>query len=162
MIFKTAASALEGARSLVRQASAQVREALPSLDASEQVTLGYMLWDLGKQVSAALDPIKQSLREQASKEATKRPTTVTFSGHDDLACQVVFSRETIKVPASNMATLKDLLGDRFPALFRETISYKPAPNFQEALSALPEDVQRKVLQLVQVVESTPRVGFLKR
>jgi len=128
----------------------------------ECIQIGQVLWDLSKLSSESLKPIKECLRKEALRATSGKPGCVRLDA-PGARCTVTVPATQVQInPGSNIAALKELLGeDLFGDLFEEIpVSYRPRKNFRQQVSKLKEPKQIKAaLEAVLVTEDLPRVSF---
>jgi hypothetical protein len=128
------------------------------LSLKDQVEVGQLLWRITRQARRALEPVKDSLRD----EALQRRRGV--SGRQFLHGRQSNSRCTVRIPQPRVVLregvtlqqVRETLGDKFSLLFEE--SAVPRSTFAEEAGQHPELLQALTV-LVDTKSDPPRVTF---
>jgi hypothetical protein len=144
---------------LEAKASQLAAQAPASAPTEEIVNLGHALTSLVKQANEALGPLKVRLRELALTDSQGKPGPYYYPGEDGKRCVVVIPKQTVSVRNdADMAAVQDDLGARFSAYFDTKTTYTARKDFHNTVSSNPTEAA-KVLPLIDIKDSTPRVSF---
>jgi len=152
---------LRGLLTLLEEHTAGIHDEVSNggLDVEAAVTVGRLLTLIVKQANAALDPLKESLREATITQTGGSPGHVTFKGAEGASCIVVIPQPTLTLRKdADVSKIKAALGDRFSDYFSETVVYAPQKDFRKVATAHPQEAIT-VMPAVDIIEGTPRVSF---
>jgi len=137
-----------------------IRAVLPQMDIEAQVEVGQKLWEISRQATAALDPIKGALRDEAVKQRGGVSGPIQFDSPDGSRCTVSIPAPSLGVrKGADMGFLKALLGAQFDALFETVVVYKPKSDIRTKTALLSDPHQQAILEAVDVNPGTPKVFF---
>lgn len=117
------------------------------------------------QANEALEPLKERLRFIAS-EKTENPVILTgLSRKGEIlgTVMVTFPERQVKLAKdADLDTLRSLLGDSFDDYFETTVTVKPRKELPKILAPELKTASlraKEILEAVEYVDPTPRVGF---
>jgi hypothetical protein len=155
-------TAIKAALEQVERAVEESQRALSAGDLSlkDQVEIGQAAWRIAQRAQEVIDPLKASLRAEASQRLQGGPGRQFLSGRSrGSRCTVVIPTPFNKLrPDVNLRALWETLGPDFDTFFRFEVS--PRPEFAERATERPDLLQT----LAAVVDNdpapaTPRVTF---
>lgn len=138
----------------------QLRPGTTQKSISEQVEIGQLLWTLVRMANATLDPIKDTLRGTALKHRNNQPGSHTLDAPDGSRCTVTIPQPSVGLRKdADLDSLKATLGSNFDLLFETHVSYKPRKDLKVKVAVLPQPHQHAVLEVIDILNGTPRVSF---
>jgi hypothetical protein len=119
------------------------------------------LASLYNEISRAIDPIKERLREDGMKQGGEPGSSVSIDADGGGRVVVTFPKRSLKMAkGADAEGLRAALGDRFDAYFETKTSYAPRKNLEYGLKTASTDAERDlVMRAVETHTPTPRVGF---
>jgi len=127
------------------------------LSTEEQVKVGVGLDTIVKLATKDLESIKVALRQKALHQNNQQAGTVDIKPG---VCLVRIPSATVAVKKNfNMSKLKDNLGQAFPTVFSEIISFKPQTDFQEAVSQCTAEQKAEIMGAIELQDNSPQVFF---
>ncbi len=137
---------------------AQTKLGANTLSLKDQVEVGQLLWRIARAAQESLDPIKDSLRQEALHRQRGRPGRQFLSGRSRTSrCTVVVPQPEVKLRAgADVDALRQALGNDFLSFF--TLVVAPRREFAERAEERPELVQ-VLAKAVDTVSEKPRVSF---
>lgn len=136
-----------------------------SLTPARVAGLALELSSVYAQVTEALEPLKEQLREIASTSG-ENPSIIdglSLDGEILGTVMVTFPDKQVKLARNaNIEALKELLGDSFSDYFETAVTYKPKKDLPQILAPdlkMSSTRTRAILEAVEYSEPTPRVGF---
>lgn len=128
------------------------------LTKAEQVELGNLLWKLSAEAQELLDPLKQTLREEAHKILSGKTGAVDFKGSNGSSCRVTIPRTQLRLAkTAKIAALRDALGESFDECFGEEVKHVPKKAALER--ELKRGGQPTLLEAIEMFSPNPRVQF---
>jgi hypothetical protein len=128
------------------------------LTKTEQVELGSLLWELSAEAQKLLNPLKETLREEARKVLDGKTGAVDFKGSNGSSCRVTIPKTQIRLlKTAKIAALRDALGENFDECFGSEVKHVPKRGGLE--EELKKGDQPTLLEAIEMFAPSPRVQF---
>jgi hypothetical protein len=144
----------------IESASRETQQALEEerLSLKDQVELGQILWRVINRAQEALEPLKDSLREEGQERQGVTPGRQFLSGRSrNSRCTVTIPPPSIKLRSDvDIGALRKALGHDFEAFFNVVVT--PRREFADRAAERP-DLLQELTKAVDTVTDKPRVSF---
>ena len=160
MLTPTPTELFDAARG-VEKLGQKLNATLSRTSVEELVEFGHKLWLLARRATAALEGVKEALRNEGVARGGGVPGSVSIDASDGSRCRVVVPKSGLVLKkGADIEGLKSALGDDFDAYFETVVTYKPRAGLRAKVASKGPTLQAQaILDAVSVVEGTPKIYF---
>jgi hypothetical protein len=141
-----------------------IQDLVDSLDGQNlksKVEIGSVLWTIGSMAKAAIEAIKQELRDEAANSMS-RPGIKHFPGVSGSASVRIPNPSFRISKRADIKHLQETLGEEFVSFFEEIRTFQIRRGFESRIKKLDKNTQDLLLGAVDQIENTPRISFRRK
>lgn len=131
-----------------------------SVDTPRRISLGQLLWALRAQIDKRIEPLKEELREMASKGMPPGMSKIAGAQEDHVVAITVPQPRFALRKKADISELRRVLGEDFDQLFREKTTYTPVKEaIERAFQSAPPEKKKALMRALNQVSGTVRISF---